>query len=153
MFILECKPPVGVGDIVIGAPLENARPLLEAWGEVKRWDRCDGAVLAVQVHEATVLVRAGESNLIEAVEIGCDAAPKKTRVMYRGIDIFAKPAREVLDAFRALNVDIDEDDPAEPIAPELVIFFNRNGECFDLVAEDGFCQYFTSILVTNEQYY
>jgi hypothetical protein len=86
-----------------------------------------------------------------AVEFGrpCDQTDS---VRFQGIDVFALPAREVVERLRErIRVAPADGDPASFVAPDLLLSLWRPFEADDPQEEQGYC--FNAVLVARPDYY
>lgn len=154
-MLLELDPPRRAGAILIGAPIGEMREVLVQWGDPEELNRPfdEGPGLALFNDEIGLLVHGGKDGLVRAVEMGCVPDPAHMQILYRGIDLFSVPALDILAQLREMGIEVDDDDPSSPQVVDLTLTFSRGGECYDLLAADGHCRYFTSVLVAGPGYF
>jgi hypothetical protein len=146
-------PPNGVPPVSMGMPFEAAVEAAACWGEVR--------VMGPVEHNPTVQIQAvaddydvivvlRDQQTVNAVDISApsDAGPQ---VLWRGIDVFRTPARQLLKLFSDSGYRIDDSNPEEPVVLDLTIAFNRwTSQEVPLDPEDGLPLYFTAALVSDE---
>lgn len=75
---------------------------------------------------ATVFVSCNKAGLVEAVEFGSPSfgEPADDAVMFRDIDVFATPVRDVVTRLRAAGIKVEESEGGYSYtAPELLLAF------------------------------
>jgi hypothetical protein len=146
-------PPNGVPPVSMGMPFEEAVEAAARWGDVR--------VMGPVEHNPTVQIQAvaddydvivvlRDQQTVNAVDISApsDAGPQ---VLWRGIDVFRTPARQLLKLFSDAGYRIDDSNPDEPVVLDLTIAFNRwTSQQVPLDPEDGLPLYFTAALVSDE---
>lgn len=91
-------------------------------------------------------------DVLEAIELGRPAA-QTDRVIFRGLDVFAIPARELVQRMgEHTSIEPDPDDPASFIASDLLLSFWRPFAADDEPEEEqGY--FFNSVLLARPGYY
>jgi hypothetical protein len=144
----ELEPPLGVGGLLLGMTADDARAALVRLGDVEP-DREDG-LYAQRPSALGFTAHLGADALVEAIEIWRPEADDT--VHYRGVDIFGRPALEVVDELRRhATVLVDEDDDASYVAPDLLLALWRPFAADDPGETQGY--YFSSVLVARPGYY
>ncbi|MET9131891.1 hypothetical protein [Streptomyces antibioticus] len=148
----DLDPPCGVGTLRIGMPRQAAGTALDALrdlGAVSESDRPGQHVfrpsgLMVSIHCM--------SGTLAAVELGRPSA-QTDHVTFRGLDVFATPARELVQRMSAYtSIEADPDDPASFIASDLLLSFWRPFAADDEPREEqGY--YFSSVLLARPGYF
>lgn len=148
----DLAPPTGVGPLRIGMTRHAAGMALYSLRDpsaVSESDRPGQHVfrpsgLMISIH----CVR----DTLEAIELGRPST-QTDRVLFRDVDVFALPAREVVRRVGGLaSIEEDPDDTASFIAQDLLLSFWRPFAADDEPEEEqGY--YFSSILVAQPGYY
>ncbi|WP_435283721.1 hypothetical protein [Streptomyces koelreuteriae] len=134
-------------------PFEEAVEAAACWGDVR--------VMGPVEHNPTVQIQAGgddfdvivvlkDQQTVNAVDISApsEAGPQ---VLWRGIDVFKTPARQLLKVFSDAGYVIEDSDPEAPVVLDLTIAFNRwTSQEVPLDPYDGLPLYFTAALVSDE---
>jgi hypothetical protein len=91
-------------------------------------------------------------DMLEAVELGRPSI-QTDRVIFRGLDVFAIPARELVQRMgEYTSIEADPDDPASFIASDLLLSFWRPFAADDESEEEqGY--FFNSVLLARPGYY
>lgn len=116
----------------------------------------EGAAAGV-LQRGEVQLGAGEfihctRDMLEAIELGRPSVPTD-RVIFRGLDLFAVPARELVRRMgEYTSIEADPDDPASFVASDLLLSFWRPFAADDEPEEEqGYC--FRSVLLARRGYY
>ncbi|MGW6396208.1 hypothetical protein ACWFR1_38210 [Streptomyces sp. NPDC055103] len=149
---LHLAPPVGVGPLRIGMTRQDANTALDSLrdlSEISESDRPGQHIFRPSGLMVSMHCMRGE---LQAVEL---ARPMATtdRVVFRDVDVFALPAREVVARMREhTTIEADQDDPASFVAPDLLLSFWRLFAADeDPDEEQG--HYFTTVLLARPGYY
>ncbi|WP_370415234.1 hypothetical protein [Streptomyces fradiae] len=150
-FLLE--PPHGVGPLRIGMPRDEADGALLSLREPSAVSASDQpgqhvfrpSGLMVSIHSMR-----GE---LLAVELGRPATAAD-RVLFRDVDVFGLPAREVVRRIRAYTPVVeDADDPDCFRAPDLLLGFWRPYAAEEDEPDDEPGHFFSSVLLARPGYY
>jgi hypothetical protein len=148
-------PPHGVPPVSMGMSFEEAVQAAAAWGEVRvsgPFDHDPTVKIQAMGDDFDVLVILKDQKTVNAVDV---SAPEEEgsdlRVLWRGVDVFRTPARQLLKMFADDGYRVDESNPEEPVVLDLTIAFSRwTSQEVPLAPEDGLPLYFTAALVSNE---
>ncbi|MEU1536389.1 hypothetical protein [Streptomyces fagopyri] len=90
--------------------------------------------------------------MLEAIELGRPSTPTD-RVIFQGMDVFAIPARELVQRIGEYSsIEADPDAPASFVADDLLLSFWRPFAADDEPEEEqGY--YFSSVLLARPGYY
>ncbi|MFE0633227.1 hypothetical protein ACFW3D_40655 [Streptomyces sp. NPDC058864] len=149
---LELLPPVGVGRLRIGMERRAAADAPASFRDpaaLSEPDRPGQHVFRPSGLMIGVDCLGGE---LQAVELGRPHTPAD-RVLFRGLDVFALPAREVVRRMREhATIEEDPDEPASFVASDLLLSFWRPFAADD---EPGERQghYFSTVLLARPGYY
>ncbi|WP_139141008.1 hypothetical protein [Streptomyces oceani] len=155
---ISVNPPYGVPPLYIGMSYADTVDAAAEFGELR--------VSGPFSHSPTVKVSASYKTLdvmalledgerVTAIELwrfeGCE---QDIKVTCGGLDIFRTPAREFLDKKKEEGYRVDVSDPESPVIPGVTLAFTREtGQDVPLDPVDGLPLYFTSVLVSNEEYF
>ncbi|MFF9853390.1 hypothetical protein [Streptomyces litmocidini] len=149
-FLLE--PPVGVGPLRIGMPRHDADAALESLRDLSVISESDRPGQHVFRPSGLMVGIHSTQGVLQAVEFGRPAATTD-RVVFRGLDVFALPARQMVARMREhTRIEADPEDPASFIAPDLLLSFWRPFEADDDPEEEQ-GHYFTTVLLARPGYY
>ncbi|MEU1146137.1 hypothetical protein ACFYO9_32550 [Streptomyces sp. NPDC005863] len=149
----ELTPPLGVGPLRIGMPCPAAHRALESLRD-EHDSAGDGRAAGRRFFRASgLMVSIGcTHDRLAHVELGRPSDPSDA-VRFRGIDVFALPARTVVDRLAKITaVGPAGDDPASVVAPDLLLGFWRPFEADDDPDEEQ-GHYFNSVLLARPGYY
>jgi hypothetical protein len=153
LVIFDLEPPRGVGPLLIGMTRTEALEVLRTWGEPEPFQRTAQDSLGWLVRRvATTFVYCDSCGIVEAIEFGSPGrgVVAGDRVMYRGIDLFATRAREVLQSLCLLGVEMYESERGSAFtAPDILLALWRYGEPY---GEDGLPEFFESVLMAQPGY-
>ncbi|MGV4988954.1 hypothetical protein ACVB8X_41155 [Streptomyces sp. NRAIS4] len=149
---LDLAPPVGVGPLQIGMPQQAASAALDSLRELSSLSDSDRPGQHIFRPSGLMISIHCMQGQLKAIELGRPAAATD-RVMFRSLDVFSLPAREVVRLMREhTTVRADPEDPASFVAPDLLLSFWRPFEADDEPEEEqGY--YFSSVLVAQPGYY
>ncbi|MER7108577.1 hypothetical protein [Streptomyces sp. NPDC000229] len=145
-------PPTGVGPLRIGMSRREADSALQSLRASEEHSPSDRAGQHI-VRPSGLMISIGcVRDRLESVEFGRPSDPSDS-VLFRGVDVFALPAREVVTRMAALTtVTPDPEDSASFVAPDLLLSFWRPFEADDQPDEEqGY--YFGSVLLARPGYY
>lgn len=149
---LDLVPPVGVGRLRIGMAREAADDALASFRDPAAVS--DSGRPGQQVFRPSGLTIGIQCarGVLEAVELGRPVT-SADRVLFRGLDVFGLPAREVVRRMREHTaIDEDPDEPASFVAPDLLLGFWRPFAADDDPDEEK-GHYFSSVLLAEPGYY
>ncbi|GGS88525.1 hypothetical protein [Streptomyces violaceus] len=120
-------PPNGVPPVSMGMPFEEAVEAAACWGDVRVMEPVEhNPTVQIQAvaDDYDVIVVLRDQQTVNAVDISApsDVGPQ---VLWRGIDVFRTPARQLLKLFSDAGYRIDDSNPEEPVVLDLTIAFNR----------------------------
>ncbi|MFJ2774399.1 hypothetical protein [Streptomyces sp. NPDC087300] len=148
----ELVPPIGIGSLVIGMSREAANSALESLRDMRELAAADRAGQHIFRPSGLMISIGCMRNRLESVELGRPSASSDV-VLFRGIDVFGLPAREVVSRMAEITaIEPDEDDPASFVARDLLLSFWRPFEADD-EPEDEQGYYFSSVLLARPGYY
>lgn len=175
---IELDPPRGAAGFPIGMAVDHVVPEAVRRGRVVITDPDQGGIHHMKVDLTVYLGQASLSTVLaledgrtlSSIELhaprrlagGPDAADAADavntadapRVTWRGIDVFATPALEVLERIEAQGYEIDRGEaPDHYTVPALPLGFTRTAGHKVPKAEDGAPRYMQSVLVAGEGYY
>ena len=145
-------PPIGVGPLRIGMTRRSAGTVLDSLRDpsaVSESDRPGQHIF--RPGGLMISIHCGR-DLLEAVELGRPST-RTDRVVFRGLDVFTIPARELAQRMSEYTtIEADPDDPASFIAPDLLLSFWRPFAADDEPDEEqGY--FFNSVLLARPGYY
>ncbi|MDX3352457.1 hypothetical protein PV703_03780 [Streptomyces sp. ME01-24h] len=142
-------PPIGVGPLRIGMTRGSANTALDSLRDPSSVSESDRPGRHI-VRPSGLMVSIGcTRDMLEAIELGRPST-RTDRVLFRGLDVFAIPARELVQ--RITSIEADPDEPACFTAPDLLLSFWRPFAADDEPEEEqGY--YFTSVLLARPGYY
>jgi len=159
---IDLEPPTGITGFRFGMPAEEVKAAAAALGEVqvqdegvaKEWSHMTVHVAHPQV-EITFNLEDGKT--LTSINIfrprpGSD----EVTVTWRGIDVFATPAEEVLDRLANDGHRIHDREFLFPLIPGLSLGFSRDpagDDDFPMDEETGVADYFLSVLTAPATYY
>lgn len=156
---IELNPPTGITGFPFGMPAAEVKDAAAALGTIRV--RNDGSAVkfrkmrVVGVHpqfEITFLLEDGRT--LTAAEVWIPRpGPEEITVTFRGIDVFATPARELLTRIESMGYEADHREPLHPIVPRLSLGFTREAGHEVPLDTDGQPLYFQAVLVGPEDYY
>ncbi|HWG24951.1 hypothetical protein [Actinospica sp.] len=156
---IELSPPTGITGFPFGMPSPEVKEAAAALGSTRV--RNDGSaarfrkmkVLALHPQfEITFFLDDGKT--LTAAEVWIPRpGPEQITVTFRGIDVFATPARELLTRIEAMGYEIDHREPLHPVVPGLSLGFTRDAGHEVPLDTDGSPLYFQAVLVAPEDYY
>jgi hypothetical protein len=148
----DLVPPVGVGQLRIGMDREAANTALASFRDPTAISDSDRPGQHVFRPSGLMVSIHCMRDALEAIELGRPST-LSDRVLFRDLDVFALPARELVQRMREHTaIEADPDDPASFIAPDLLLSFWRPFEADDEPEEEqGY--YFSSVLLAKPGYY
>ncbi|WP_392957500.1 hypothetical protein [Streptomyces sp. LN245] len=121
----DLAPPIGVGPLRIGMTRQSANTALDSLRDLSAVSESDRPGQHVFRPSGLMISIHCTRDLLEAVELG-RPSPQTDRVIFRGLDVFAIPARELVQRMgEYTSIEADPDDPASFIAPDLLLTFWR----------------------------
>jgi hypothetical protein len=148
----DLAPPNGVGPLRIGMDRQSANAALDSLRDLSAVSQSDRPGQHVFRPSGLMISIHCTRDRLEAIELGRPSAPTD-RVIFRGLDVFAIPARELVKRMgEYTSVEADPDDPASFVASDLLLSFWRPFAADDEPKEDqGY--YFSSVLLARPGYY
>ena len=148
----DLAPPTGVGPLQIGMPEQAATIALESLRDLSAPSDSDRPGQHIFRPSGLMISIHCTRGVLESIELGRPTTAAD-RVMFRGLDVFALPARKVVGVLRQYTaVEEDPDDPASFVAPNLLLSFWRPFEADDEPDEEQ-GHYFNSVLIARPGYY
>ncbi|MFC9435717.1 hypothetical protein [Nocardia sp. NPDC057030] len=148
----ELDPPRGVGPLHVGMMRADAVAALRSLCLADDIVESDGSrPHIVRPSGLMIRIECSDDRLL-SVELGRPETDADT-VRFQGIDVFARPAREVVDRLgERVSIEPADDDPASFVAPDLLLSLWRPFEADDDPdEEEGF--YFSAVLLAAPGYY
>ncbi|MHC5260835.1 hypothetical protein ACYSUO_23380 [Streptomyces sp. UC4497] len=148
----ELVPPVGVGPLQIGMSRHDANSALESLRALEEVSASDQAGRHIFRPSGLMISIGCMRDRLESVELGRPSTSEDA-VLFRGIDVFALPAREVVRRVAEVtSIEPAEEDPASFVAPDLLLSFWRpfDGDD-DPDDEQGY--FFNAVLLACPGYY
>ncbi|MEU2611920.1 hypothetical protein ABZ570_10100 [Micromonospora sp. NPDC007271] len=149
---LVLEPPDTLGWLRIGMSRTEAGLALDRFKDAAAVSESDRPGLNVfRPSGLMISVSCGAGGTVEAIELGRPYKGGDT-VTYQGVDVFALPAREVVNQLSRTVRLVEEDDGASFVAPDLLLSFWRSFVEDDDPAEtQGY--YFNAVLLARPGYY
>ncbi|MET8102794.1 hypothetical protein ABZV29_41255 [Streptomyces sp. NPDC005236] len=118
-------PPIGVGPLRIGMTRQSANTALDSLRDLSAVSESDRPGQHIFRPSGLMISIHCTRDLLEAVELGRPSS-QTDRVIFRGLDVFATPARELVQRMGEYTaIEADPEDPASFIAPDLLLSFWR----------------------------
>ncbi|MEU1229401.1 hypothetical protein [Streptomyces sp. NPDC005828] len=148
----DLAPPTGVGPLQIGMTRQSANTALDSLRDLSALSESDRPGQHVFRSSGLMISIHCMRDMLEAVELGRPST-RTDRVVFRGLDVFALPARELVQRLgEYTSIEADPDDPACFVAPDLLLSFWRPFAADDEPEEEqGY--YFSSVLLARPGYY
>ncbi|WP_448318700.1 hypothetical protein [Streptomyces sp. CO7] len=148
----DLAPPNGVGPLRIGMDRQLANAALDSLRDLPAASESHGPGQHVFRHSGLMISIHCTRDGLEAIELGRPSGPAD-RVIFRGLDVFAIPARELVQRMgEYTSLEADPDDPASFVASDLLLSFWRPFAVDDEPEEkQGY--YFSSVLLARPGYY
>jgi hypothetical protein len=156
---IELSPPTGITGFPFGMPSAEVKEAAAALGGTRV--RNDGSavrfrkmkVLALHPQfEITFFLDDGKT--LTAAEVWIPRpGPEQITVTFRGIDVFATPAHELLTRIETMGYEVDHREPLHPVVPRLSLGFTRDAGHEVPLDTDGSPLHFQAVLVAPEEYY
>lgn len=148
----DLAPPIGVGPLRIGMTRQSANTVLDSLRGLSAVSESDRPGQHVFRPSGLMISIHCTRDMLEAVELGRPST-QTDRVIFRGLDVFAIPARELVQRMgEYTSIEADPDDPASFIASDLLLSFWRPFAADDEPEEEqGY--YFNSVLLARPGYY
>ncbi|QMU75717.1 hypothetical protein GXW83_08160 [Streptacidiphilus sp. PB12-B1b] len=148
----ELAPPAGVGPLQIGMTRQAANHALESLREPAEISASDRVGQHIFRPSGLMISIECTRDLLEAVELGRPSQPSDV-VLFRGIDVFGLPARDVVSRMAEITTIVAaEDDAASFIAPDLLLSFWRPFQGDDDPEDEQGC-FSNSVLLARPGYY
>lgn len=145
-------PPTGIGPLHIGMTREDANTALGSLRDLATISESDRPGQHIFRPSGLMVSIHCMQGLLQAVELARPTAATD-RVVFRDLDVFALPAREVVTRMREHTpIEAAPEDPDSFVAPDLLLSFWRPfaGDD-DPDEEQGY--YFTTVLLARPGYY
>ncbi|MFJ7969702.1 hypothetical protein [Streptomyces sp. NPDC096324] len=145
-------PPNGVGPLQIGMTRESANAALDSLRDLSTVSESDRPGQHVFRPSGLMISIHCTRDVLEAIELGRPST-QTDRVVFRGMDVFAIPARELVQRMgEYTSIEADPDDRASFVASDLLLSFWRPFAADDEPGEEqGY--YFSSVLLARPGYY
>ncbi|MFE9662922.1 hypothetical protein [Streptomyces sp. NPDC005955] len=148
----DLAPPAGVGPLRIGTARHAADTALDSLRDLSAISESDRPGQHVFRPSGLMISIHCMRGVLEAVELGRPSSPSD-RVLFRGLDVFALPAREVVRRVGEFtSIGEEPDDGASFIAPDLLLYFWRPFAADDEPEEER-GHHFSSVLLARPGYY
>jgi hypothetical protein len=159
---IELDPPTGVTGFAFGMPAEEVKQAAAALGDVtvkdegvtSEWTHMTIDVAHPQ-YEITFNLEDGKS-LTSLTIFRPRPGPEQVTVAWRGIDVFATRADEVLDRIEEAGYRTHDREYFFPLVPGLSLGFSRDpggDDEFPMDEESGVADYFLHVLAAPATYY
>ncbi|OIV38537.1 hypothetical protein BIV57_05225 [Mangrovactinospora gilvigrisea] len=146
----DLDPPVGVGLLRIGMPRDAANTALASLRDPTATSDSDRPGQHVFRPSDLMITIDCMHDALKAIELSRPST-QADRVLYRDLDVFALPARDLVERMREHTIiEQHPEDPASFVAPDLLLSFWRPFEADDPEEEQG---YFTTVLLARPGYY
>ncbi|WP_055494945.1 hypothetical protein [Streptomyces sp. TP-A0356] len=148
----DLAPPNGVGPLRIGMPRQSANAALDSFHDLSAVSESDRPGQHIFRPSGLMISIHCMRDMLEAIEFGRPST-QTDRVIFRGLDVFAIPARELVQRMgEYTSIEADPDDPASFVASDLLLSFWRPFAADDEPEEEqGY--YFSSVLLARPGYY
>ncbi|MET8102366.1 hypothetical protein ABZV29_38990 [Streptomyces sp. NPDC005236] len=148
----DLTPPIGVGPLRIGMPRQSANTALDSLRDLSAVSESDRPGQHVFRPSGLMISIHCTRDMLEAVELGRPSA-RTDRVVFRGLDVFEIPARELVQRMgEYTSIEADPDDPASFIASDLLLSLWHPFAADDEPDEEqGY--FFNSVLLARPGYY
>lgn len=158
----ELDPPSGITGFRFGMPAEEVKAAAAALGDVtvqdegvaKEWAHMTVSVAHPQV-DITFNLEDGKT--LTSVNIFRPrSGPEEVTVLWRGVDVFAARAEDVLERIAEAGFRIHDREYLFPLVPGLSLGFSRDpagDDEFPMDEETGVADYFLSVLTAPATYY
>ncbi|MET9900665.1 hypothetical protein [Streptomyces sp. NPDC006446] len=148
----DLVPPNRVGPLRIGMTRQSANAALDSLRDLSEVSEADRPGRHVFRPSGLMISIHCTRDMLEAVELGRPST-QTDRVVFRGLNVFAIPARELVQRMNEhTSIEADPDDPASFVASDLLLSFWRPFAADDEPEEEqGY--YFSSVLLARPGYY
>ncbi|MFI2207592.1 hypothetical protein ACH47Z_44515 [Streptomyces sp. NPDC020192] len=148
----DLAPPIGVGPLRIGMTRQSANTALDSLRDLSAVSESDRPGQHVFRPSGLMISIHCMRDMLEAVELGRPST-QTDRVIFRGLDVFAIPARELVHRMSEYtSIEAAPDDPASFIGSDLLLSFWRPFAADDK-PEDEQGYFFNSVLLARPGYY
>ncbi|MER5600452.1 hypothetical protein [Streptomyces sp. NPDC002265] len=149
----DLAPPNGGGPLRIGMTRQSANAALDSLRDLSTVSESDRPGQHVLRPSGLMISIHCMRDMLEAVELGRRPSTQTDRVVFRDLDVFAIPARELVRRIgEYTSIEADPDDPASFVASDLLLCFWRPFAADDEPEEEqGY--YFSSVLLARPGYY
>lgn len=156
---IELDPSRGITGFPFGMPAAELKAAAAVLGRIQVQD--EGS--ADEFHHMTVLAlhpqfeikfALEDGKTVTAIEVWApEPGPEDITVTFRGIDLFATPARQIMDQVETWGYTVYERDSDHPFVPHLSLGFTRVAGHEVPLDTDERPLYFQAVLVGPESYY
>ncbi|MGY6025394.1 hypothetical protein [Streptomyces spinosirectus] len=148
----DLAPPSGVGPLRIGMTRQSANAALDSFRDLSAVSESDRPGQRIFRPSGLMISIDCMRDMLEAIELGRPST-QADRVIFRDLDVFAIPARELVQRMgEYTSIEADPDDPASFVASDLLLSFWRPFAADDEPEEEqGY--YFSSVLLARPGYY
>jgi len=148
----DLAPPTGVGPLRIGMTRYAANTALDSLRDLSAVSQSDRPGQHVFRPSGLMISIHCMRDMLAAIELARPSS-QTDRVLFQGVDVFALPAREVVQRMGEFtSIQEDPDDDASFVAPDLLLGFWRPFEADDEPEEEqGY--HFSSVLLARPGYY
>lgn len=148
----DLAPPTGVGPLRIGMTQQSANAAMDSLRDLSAVSASDRPGQHVFRPSGLMISIHCTRDMLEAIEFGRPST-QTDRVVFRGLDVFALPARELVQRMGECTlIEADPDDPASFVASDLLLSFWRPFAADDEPEEEqGY--FFSSVLLARPGYY
>lgn len=148
----DLAPPTGVGPLRIGMTWQSANAALDSLRDLSAVSASDRPGQHVFRPSGLMISIHCTRDMLEAIELGRPST-QTDRVVFRGLDVFALPARELVQRMgEYTSIEADTDDPASFVASDLLLSFWRPFAADD-EPEEELGYFFSSVLLARPGYY
>ncbi|MGW3819015.1 hypothetical protein [Streptomyces sp. NPDC005046] len=148
----DLAPPIGVGPLRIDMTRQSANTALDSLRDLSAVSESDRPGQHIFRPSGLMISIHCTRDLLEAVELGRPSS-RTDRVIFRGLDVFAIPARELVQRMgEYTSIEADPEDPASFIAPDLLLSFWRPFAADDQPEEEQ-GHFFNSVLLARPGYH
>lgn len=161
-MLIELDPPTGITGFRFGMAAEDVKRAAAALGEVTVKDEGvvqEWAHMTVDVAhpQVDITFNLEDGKTLTSVNIFRPrSGPEEVTVTWRGIDVFATRADEVLDRIAEAGYRIHDREFLFPLVPGLSLGFSRDpagDDDFPMDEETGVADFFLSVLTAPAAYY
>ncbi|MFF9607438.1 hypothetical protein ACF1GY_35045 [Streptomyces sp. NPDC014684] len=149
---VDLAPPNGVGPLRIGMTRQSANAALDSLRDLSAVSESDRPGQHIFRPSGLMISIHCMRDMLQAIELGRPST-HTDRVVFRGLDVFAIPARELVQRMGDhTTIEAEPDDPACFVASDLLLSFWRPFAA-DSEPEEEQGYYFSSVLLARPGYY